>query len=507
LIAFPPGIDCIAGLYGCLYAGVVPATSPAPDPRRELAAPRIRKVARDSDPRAVLTTRAVEPAIREVLAGHPGGEGRFVLTDTDEVGDAEDWREPGAGPDDAALLQYTSGATRLPRGVIITHANLLDNCEFIHRAFGFGSGDRVALWLPPFHDMGLIGSVFQPVASGVPTILLAPATFLTDPLSWLRAISRHRATVAGGPDFAYDLLVRRTTPAQRSSLDLSSWKLAFNGAELVRKETMEAFSEAFEPAGFRREAFYPCYGLAEATLMVAGGRRQAGAVVLDAEAAALDDGRFVAVSGAAEGKRVVGCGRPAANSRVLVVDPDTARERPDGEVGEVWFSGPSVAAGYWRRPAETAATFEATLADGNEGPFLRTGDLGFVLNGELFVTGRIADLIAVAERVHYPTDVEAACTQAVAALRSGCAAAFTVEEAGEERLALVAEVRDGTGQTSEVITAVRMELSRRFGLEPAAIALIHPRTIPRTTSGKIQRSRCRSLLQSGGLDTVARWPA
>ena len=464
-------------------------------------------MATDAEPRAVLTTLGVEPAIREVLSGHPSGDVRFLVTDTPEIGDAEDWREPGLSGDDVALLQYTSGATRLPRGVVVTHANLLENCAHIDRAFSFGDGDRVALWLPPFHDMGLIGSVFQPVASGVPAVLLAPATFLTDPMSWLRAISRHRATVAGGPDFAYDLLVRRTNPAQRASVDLSSWELAFNGAELVHAETMEAFSEAFAPAGFRREAFYPCYGLAEATLMVTGGRRLDGAVVREADAAALDQGLFVPPSGDGRAKPVVGCGRPTPDSRVLVVDPDTATERAHGEVGEIWVSGSSVSAGYWNREAETTATFEATLAESNQGPFLRTGDLGFIADGELFVTGRIADLIAVGERVLYPTDIEAACTDAVPALRTGGAAAFTIEREGDEQVALVAEVREGTGAHGEVITAVRMALSQRFELDPAAIVLIEPRTLPRTTSGKVQRARCRSLLLKGGLETVARWPS
>ncbi|MGH2955072.1 MAG: fatty acyl-AMP ligase [Solirubrobacterales bacterium] len=506
LLAYPPGLECVAGLFGCFYAGMVAVTSPPPDPGREYAAPRIRTVAGDARPRAVLTTAAVEPAIREVLAGHPAGGGLFLATDAASPGGERGWRDPGARPEDVALLQYTSGATKVPRGVMITHANLIANSELIARSFGHSRDSRLVVWLPPYHDMGLIGGIFQPVYGGFPVTLMSQVTFLLDPMSWLRAISRYRATVSGGPDFSFEMCVRRSSAADRATVDLSSWDLAFNGADLVRRETIDAFSEAFAPSGFRREAFYPCYGLAEATLMVTGGEKLAGPVIREADPAALDGGRFAPAGPGGEAKAVVGCGGPEPGSRVVVVDPETAEALPDGAVGEVWTSGPSVAAGYWEREAETAATFGAALASGAEGPFLRTGDLGFALEGELFPTGRMAELIVTGDRALYPTDVERACTDTVPALRPNCAAAFTIELEGDERLAIVCELRDAGADAAEVIAAVRGAIAERLELEAGAVALIEPRAIPRTTSGKVQRARCRALLLGGELRAVAVWP-
>jgi acyl-CoA synthetase (AMP-forming)/AMP-acid ligase II len=486
LLAIPPGVEYIAAVYGCLYAGVVAVTSPPPDPGREHAAPRIRKVADDADPRIVLTTGDVEPAIREVLAGHSAGAAAFMAVDSPELPSPDDWQPFEPHPQDVAILQYTSGATRLPRGVIIPHDRLMANCAAIHQAFELGPEDRGVAWLPPFHDMGLIGSVFQPVYAGGSLVQLAPATFLIQPMSWLRAISRYRGTVAGGPDFAFELLLKKTSPSDRASVDLSSWTLAFNGAELVRRETIDAFSDAFAAAGFRREAFYPCYGLAEATLIVSGGAR-----------GALPVTRPEAVS----------CGPAVAETQVRIVDPDSSSEVPEGQVGEIWVSGPGVAPGYWGRGDESAAIFEATLAGEPDGRrYLRTADLGFVTDGELYVTGRIADLIVSGDLAYYATDIERAATDAVAELRTGCAAAFQLAIGGEERTALVAEVKDGADH-ARTIEAARAAVDDRLGVELAAVALIAPRTLPRTTSGKIRRERCRALLEGGALDAVDAWSA
>ena len=504
LLACPPGLDCVAALYGCVYAGVVVVPCPQPDPGREYAAPRIREVAADATPRVVITTAEAETALREVLAG---AEPDFVVLDELDQGDEGAWRDPGTKADDLALVQYTSGSTAVPRGVMITHANLIHNCAYIAEAFAYTEQTRGAMWLPPYHDMGLIGGIVQPVYSGVHIALMSPATFMVNPIAWLRMIERYRATLAGGPDFAFDMLVRRTSAEERAGLDLSRWEVAYNGAELVRRETIDAFSEAFAPAGFRREAFFPCYGLAEATLMVTGGEVDAPPVIRRADARELESGRFVATDDRTGAYDLVACGGPGPDGRVLIVDPATRERLEDGQVGEVWVSGPNVASGYWNRERETTLTFDARLPDG-EGPFLRTADLGFLLDGGLFITGRITEMIAVRGRAFYPTDVERVCEQGAPGLRHNGGAAFTIEVAGREQLAIVYEVRepDGDGH-EETVAAIRDRVADALGLEVELIALIEPRTMPRTTSGKTQRGRCRGLLLNGELPIVAEWRA
>jgi acyl-CoA synthetase (AMP-forming)/AMP-acid ligase II len=387
---------------------------------------------------------------------------------------------------------------------MVTQANILDNCEYIGEGLDLDDESGGVMWLPPYHDMGLVGGMFSPVHSRRPMTLMSPISFLFDPLSWLRAISDRRASASGGPNFAFDLCVRRSTPEQREGLDLSSWETAYNGAEPVRPETMEAFAEAFAPAGFRASAFYPCYGLAEATLMVSGGDKATAPVPLAADLPALQRGRFVAPSDPSQAVRVTSCGRARAGARFRIVDPDALEPLPDGEIGEIWVAGPSVAAGYWNRDAETEATFAARLADG-AGPFLRTGDLGFVHAGELYPTGRIQELLVVDDRMLYPADVERAAEAAVPALRHNCSAAFLFEAGPTTRLAIVSEVREQTGDLEAVYTGIRHALAEKFGLDVGAICLIEPRTIPRTSSGKTQRNRCRELFLRGGLEAVGEW--
>jgi acyl-CoA synthetase (AMP-forming)/AMP-acid ligase II len=506
LLACPPGTDCVAGLYGCLYAGVVATPCPAPDPGREYMAPRIRDIAADAKPRAVVTTTAMEPGIRDVLGESAG---HVVAVDSDDAGDPGGWRDPGVRSDDLALLNYTSGTSAVPRGVIISHENLIANCDYVAQAFGYTSETHGAMWLPPYHDMGLVGGVLQPVYSGEHIALMSPLSFLRSPITWLRAIDRYRATLAGGPDFAFDMLVRRTRPEEREGLDLSRWEVAYNGAEMVRRETIDAFSEAFAPAGFRREAFYPCFGLAEATLMVTGSQKLAGPKVRRAERLALEAGRFEEAEDAGTpAVDLVGCGRPSPESRVLIVDPETRQRLEDGAIGEIWVSGPNVARGYWQREAESAAIFGARIADGGEGQFLRTGDLGFALDGELYVTGRITEEIVLGDRAFYPTDVERVCEEATPGLRHNGGAAFTIEVEGNLRLAIAFEIRDPEGDDhDELIESIREAIAEALGLELALVALLRPRTLPKTTSGKTRRGHCRGLLLNGELPTVAEWRA
>jgi acyl-CoA synthetase (AMP-forming)/AMP-acid ligase II len=502
LVVYPPGIEFIEALYGCVYAGVIAVPCPPPDPGRKYAGPRMRQLVADATPRVVLTVGAVEGSIREVLAGE-GPEN--VATDAELGADPEAWSDQGSSPDDIVVLQYTSGSTAVPRGVMISHDNIIDNCEFIADGLDLGEGPGGVMWLPPYHDMGLVGGIFSPVHTGRTMTLMSPVSFLLDPLSWLRAISRLRATTSGGPNFAFDLCVRRSTPEQREGLDLSCWETAYNGAEPVRPETIEAFSEAFAPFGFERSAFYPCYGLAEATLMVTGPEKGPPPRVLAARAAELEQGRFAAGGDAQPSIRLTSCGRARPGAVVRIVDPDSHEPCPDATIGEIWVAGRSVAAGYWDREPETRATFDARLVAGDDGSFLRTGDLGFLVDGELYVTGRIKELLVIDGRALYPATIELAVEAAVPALRHNCSAAFLIEAGESRRLALVAEVREDHDALESVYEAMRAAVKDRFELELGAICLIEPRTIPRTSSGKTQRGRCRELFMRGRLQAVGEW--
>src|SRR6185369_3801905 len=410
LLLFPPGLDFITAFFGCLYAGA--AAVPAYPPRLHRTDERLVEIFRDSQPRAVLTTSALLGRLGMAQEGLAGARQIAVDQIPDSLADA--WREPDLGAGDVAFLQYTSGSTAAPKGVLVTHGNLLDNEERISRAFGQSAESVLVGWLPLYHDMGLIGNVLQPLWSVGRCILMSPQAFLQRPARWMEAISRYRATTSGGPNFAYDLCVRRVGPEQRAALDLSSWQVAFNGAEPVRRATLDRFAAAFAACGFRREAFVPCYGLAEATLLVAAGPS----------------------GSSAEGP--VSCGTPAGG-QVVVVDPETGAAVALGAEGEIWVGGPSVAAGYWNRPAETAETFGAMLSNG-AGPYLRTGDLGFLRDGELFVTGRRKDLIILRGRNHHPQDLELTTERAHPSLQPGGAAAFSVDSGTEERLILALEI-------------------------------------------------------------------
>jgi acyl-CoA synthetase (AMP-forming)/AMP-acid ligase II len=499
LIVYPPGLEFIEALYGCLYAGMIAVPCPPPDPGRQFAGPRMQLIVGDSSPRVVLSPAALQPSIREVI---PDAGLAMVATDSPPEGMA-DPVTTDAG--DVAVLQYTSGSTNVARGVMVSHANIFDNCDALAEDLQLQDDSSGLMWLPPYHDMGLIGGMFSPVQVGRAMTLMSPITFLMDPLNWLRAVSRHRANATGGPNFAYDLCVKRSSEADREGLDLSSWTRAYNGAESVRPETMEAFYKAFAPYGFQADSFYPSFGLAEATLMVSVVPKGAGTTTLAVDAAALEAGRYEP-AGPDRALRLTGCGAPRAGARVVIVDADSREPCPDGSVGEIWITGPSVALGYWDREAETESVFRARLAgDEDAGPFLRSGDLGFLHEGELFITGRISEVLIVDGRALYPTDVEAAAEASSPALRHNCGAAFTLETGGATRAALVAEVRPDQDDLDAVYAAVRDGVQDRLGIDLAAISLIAPRTIPRTTSGKTRRGECRELFLRGRLSPVGEW--
>ena len=439
LLLYPPGLDFIAAFFGCQYAAVVAV--PVYPPRMNRAPSRIQAIAADAGATVALTTDAVLERIRPLIDQTSDLKGlRWLSTDRTAHG-ADQWQPPQITGDTLAFLQYTSGSTGTPKGVMLSHSNLLHNSALIAYAFEHTRSASGVFWLPSYHDMGLVGGILQPLYVGRPNILMSPMAFLQKPVRWLQAISRYRGTTSGGPNFAFDLCVRKITPNQRATLDLSSWTVAFTGAEPVRAETLEQFAETFAPCGFRPEAFYPCYGLAEATLLVSGGYKAAPPIVRGFDGKSLEADRVVPIAAGEGGPRaLVGCGQTMPDQQIVIADPNRLTRVPAGQVGEVWVSGPSVAQGYWQRTDETEQTFRAHLQDTGEGPFLRTGDLGFTHDGELFVTGRLKDLVIVRGENHYPQDIEATAAKSHPGVRDGLGAAFTVEEGPEPKLVIVLEL-------------------------------------------------------------------
>jgi amino acid adenylation domain-containing protein len=506
LLLYPPGLDYIAGFFGCLYAGVIAVPAYPPDPSRlDRTLPRLQAMIADAQATIVLTTSPILSLAEFIFTQAPDLAALRWLATDQLSGEAEsDWREPAITRKSLAFLQYTSGSTRAPRGVMLSHGNLLHNSALIHQAFAATLDEVGVIWLPPYHDMGLIGGILQPVYGGFPCVLMSPVSFLQYPFRWLSAISRYKATVSGGPNFAYDLCARKITPAQIATLDLSNWSVAFNGAEPIRPETLRRFAETFEPCGFRWEAFYPCYGLAEATLFVSGSARNTQPLLEAVQKTALTKNQVATADPAdPEAQLLVGCGHPAIGESIRIVDAESLAEAAPGHVGEIWIASPSIAQGYWNQPEETAQTFEATLAETGEGPFLRTGDLGFIKDGEVFVTGRVKDLIIIRGRNLYPQDIEATVEQAHPAVRPGCVAAFSVEVEGEERLAVVQEV-DARKQVNvdEVASAIRRAVAETHEVQAHAVVLIAQRTIPKTSSGKIQRRACKAEFLAGTLEVA-----
>ncbi|HEY7213223.1 MAG TPA: condensation domain-containing protein, partial [Thermoanaerobaculia bacterium] len=506
LLLFPPGLDFVVAFLGCLRAGAVavPAYPPRPNRRQ----PRLQAIARDAHARFVLSTTAIAAAAGRLCADIPELAGVVWMAIEDLGSHGEEWDGPDPEPDAAAFLQYTSGSTADPKGVVVTHANLVHNEEAIRYGFGQTASSVVVGWLPLYHDMGLIGNVLQPLYSGGTAVLFSPLAFLQRPRLWLEAIGRYHATTSGGPNFAYDLCVRKIGEAERAGLDLSSWSVAFNGAEPVRAETLERFSAAFAPCGFRREAFFPCYGLAEATLFAAGGDPAgAPAVRTFRTADLLHHDAVEAPAGEAGARPLVGCGRPSPGQRIAVVDPQSGALCPSGRVGEIWIAGPSVAAGYWGRPEVSARLFHARTADG-DGPFLRTGDFGFLAaDGELFVTGRLKDLIILRGRNYYPQDIEQTAERVDAALRPGGGAAFGIERDGEERLVVVQEVehgRAGAPAPSILAEAIRRAVADEHEIAVEEVVLLRSGTLPKTSSGKVRRQACREGYLAGSLAVVGR---
>ncbi len=502
LLLYPPTLEFVSAFFGCLYAGILAVPAYPPSPR---TVGRLLAIVRDSEPAAVLIPSSIGPMVRAGLADQEDLRSVPVIeTDLLEEG-LTPWERPDMDGDTVAFLQYTSGSVGAPKGVMVNHAALLSDERMIAEAFGHDEGLVGVSWLPLYHDMGLIGQVLQPVFLGVRAYLLSPIEFLKRPVTWLRAVTHFRATTSGGPNFGYERCVRKIAPDERRGLDLSSWKVAYNGAEPLRPETFERFAETFAECGFRAESLYPCYGLAEATLFVSGKPPHEAPTIRPFDVAALE-GEDRAVPSIGPGSRaLVSSGRPWIDQRIAIVDPVTHAERAPGRVGEIWVGGGNLAAGYWNRPVETEETFRVELAGSNGLRFMRTGDLGFVLDGELYVTGRIKDLIIIRGRNYYPQDIERTVEEAEQHVRPGCVAAFALEVDGEERMVVVAEVEgdEASLDFDQALEAIRLSVVTKHQIRAYTVVLIPRGEIPKTSSGKIQRALTRERYEAGLLPVLA----
>ncbi len=508
LLLYPPGLDYIEAFFGCLYAGAIAVPAYPPDPLRlQRSVPRLEAIGRDAVCGAVLTTQAIHQLARVVVDEAPHLKALPWIASDQITGQANDWHAPTVDLQSVAFLQYTSGSTGQPRGVVLTHANLLHNQLLIRRAFESGPDASVVSWLPLYHDMGLIGTVLQPIFIGAHVCLMSPLSFLQRPLRWLQAITKYRAGYTGGPSFAFELCVRKITAAERHGLDLSSLKVAFCGAEPVRAATLESFTAMFAECGFRREAFHPTYGLAEATLMATGGHtRHGGPMVRWFATDPLNRGDVVPVPAGPGALALVGCGERLDDTELAIVDSATGAVAADGKVGEIWLRSPSVASGYFNRAAETAAVFGATLAGAGERPFLRTGDLGFLWEDELFFAGRVKDILIVRGKNYFPQDLEATVEQACPELfRPGCASAFSMEIDGEERVVIIQEVQRGSADRSRLARAVADATQAVFeehGVGLHALVLIAAGELPKTSSGKVQRHAAHGQYVAGRFQSL-----
>ncbi len=509
LLLLPPGLDYACALYGCFQAGIIAVSAPPPQPNRlHRTLPRLEAIAEDAEISAVLSAQFILEAAESFLKEGPLTEVQWVATDTAPDGGDVEVARPSL--DDMAFLQYTSGSTRAPRGVVLSHENLLRNSDMITDALGHvPNGIRKGLsWLPPYHDMGLIAGVLQPVHSRGLCIVMNPLTVIKRPARWLEAMSKYKVTTSGGPNFAYDLCVRRIDEETCERLDLSEWEVAFNGAEPIRAETIDTFCKKFGPSGFKRGTFFTGYGLAEATLGVTTSKKGRGPERLQVDPRALERGFLEPVREGGPSKTLISSGgRLDEDSVVMVVNTEDERPCEDREVGEIWFSGLGIAQGYWRNPEETAEVFEARLPGDPGRAYLRTGDLGALVDGELYVVGRTKELIIINGRNIYPHDIEFSAEAADTRLRSHCSASFELEVDGEVRIGILLEVNPTEAEDYErIVTSVKRQVANDLELPLYWIGLCGPGSVPKTTSGKIQRRLCKTMLNEGEVELLAENP-
>ncbi len=509
LLFFPPGLDFIVGFFGCLYARLI--AIPVFPGKREQSLNNIQRIISDAQVSVCLTNKSFYKKINH-----------FHFKNTDLVNlpwkcvddlafQCEyDWNQPLIQKTDLAFLQYTSGSTGNPKGVMVSHQNILHNSEMIRVGFGHTQKTAFVGWLPLFHDMGLIGNVLQPLYLGIQSVMMAPSTFVSNPYRWLQAISKYRATTSGGPNFAFDLCAHTVTPEEVATLDLSSWDNAFIGAEPIFSCTMKNFYNVFKSCGFKWNSFYPCYGMAEATLFISGANKSNPPTLLTQTTSECNDNSDPSeISEIIETEKTyIGCGRSWLDQEYLIVNPDTSIPCDENEEGEVWVRGNNVAQGYWNQPEQTKKTFHNYILGNEAGPFLRTGDLGFINNGELFITGRLKDIIIINGRNYYPQDIEKTVEKCHPSIRIHSTAAFSIEQKASERLAIGCEVKREfvrNHNLEEIVSSVRSSIMENHALDTTAVVLLKPGSIPKTSSNKIRRSLCKQYFNNGEFKKVGQW--
>ena len=507
LMFYPAGPDFVSAFFGCLYAGIIAVPVYTPTPRKIY---RIRTIIENSGASIIVTTEKIKALLQPEFENNNFHKNfTWIATDTINEERADGFSPPSIDEDDIAFLQYTSGSTGNPKGVMVTHGNLMNNSRIIYQAMGHSEKSRGVIWLPQFHDMGLIGGLLQPMYAGFPVTLMHPFDFIKKPIRWLRAISEYCATTSGAPNFAYDLCVKNIKDKDLSGLDLSSWKVAFTGSESVYPETIKAFVEKFSVCGFKKEAIFPCYGMAESTLIITGGNYTVEPEIVSLKSGDLQEGNVKITNHKDNGTReYISCGFTWNNHKLLIVDPDNFTVCSDNKVGEIWYSGSCVAKGYWQNPEVTRDIFQAYTRDTKQGPFLRTGDMGFLIDGELFISGRLKDLIIIRGRNHYPQDIEYTIANSNKYLSGGSAAAFSIQDDSGEKLVVMVGVKVSAVPPEEMSTIaddIQQAISEKHEIAVNKIVFIKPTDISKTTSGKNQRNLCRERFISDELKPIYIW--
>lgn len=503
LLLYPSGLDFISSFFGCLLAGIV--AIPVNLPKKNQKMKRVASILENAQTNLILSTQSQIPTLKSHLGSI---NATYLGTDTLSLHSNSRFQEIEIPGNTLAFLQYTSGSTGNPKGVMVSHENLLSNLRDLDLSIGTDKNSCMVTWLPAFHDMGLIYGILLPFYKGISCYLMPPIAFLQRPIRWLKAISKYGGTHTAAPNFAYKRCIDKIKQEELKDLDLSGWEVAFNGAEPVRIETLIKFSDKFAPCGFEFDNFCPAYGLAETTLQIVSVKKKQVAEVCRVEKEALAQNRIIITNKLENSQELVSCGQTTIDTDIAIVNPETKQRCQPDEVGEIWVKGKTVAQGYWQRPEATQETFCATIADTGESPYLRTGDLGFLHQGQLYLTGRLKDIIIIRGGNYYPQDIEQSVEKCHPDLLADCTAAFTVEIEGEEQLVIVQEVARTAIRRlnkSDVIEAIRQAVFCDHELSVYAIALIKPASIPKTSSGKIQRRLCREQFLNNQLKLVETW--
>lgn len=504
MLLFPPGLAYVKAFYGCLLAGMIAV--PLYPPRRNSKSERILGVATSCQSSLALTVNSELININKILASTDQFTSSLTIYAVDDLHEEQKASSTyeKADCDFPAFLQYTSGSTGNPKGVVVTHGNIIGNLRHLTLTAGGSTDDIFVNWLPLFHDFGLITAVLWPVFLGAPSILMSAATFVRNPMSWLKAISYYKGTICGAPNFAFDLCVQKAN--QLDVIDLSSWTVAYNAAEPINPNTLKNFCLCFEPCGFKPESFYPGYGMAEATVFISGGRPQlrASQLVINKKSFSENKIEITTIENQFSTK-LVSCGRTLHPHTLKIVDPTSYQEMPEMEIGEIWFAGPSVSTGYWQLKELTDVTFNQVIGGDADNKYLRTGDLGFIYKDELYVTGRMKDLIILRGKNYYPQDIESVSVSAFPGLKYGRCAAFTIDAHHSESLIVVAEIEREYMRkfNSEVAgTEIRKKISQDLEITIHEIVFVKPYSLPVTSSGKVQRAKTKQLYLSNDLEAI-----